>query len=110
ILGAASATPALTRLLDAESEIATAAADALARLGVDPAASLVAAIRESGSRQRLALLPLLTSASSAAAVIECLHDPDAQVRVVACEAVARLGIQRALRDLFPLLADPSPSV
>src|SRR6185312_8691357 len=48
--------------------------------------------------------------SSAAAVIECLHDPDAQVRVVACEAVARLGIERALGDLFPLLADPSPSV
>jgi HEAT repeat protein len=110
IIGAASATPTLTRLLDARNEVAAAAADALARLGVDPAASLVAVIRESGSAERLSLLPLLTSASSAAAVVECLRDPDADVRVRACVAVGRLGIAEALCNIFPLLADASPAV
>jgi HEAT repeat protein len=110
VIGGASAAPVLTRLLDAAPEVAAAAADALPRLGVDPAAGLVEAIRESGSAQRRALLPLVTNATGAAAVIACLHDPDADVRVLACEVVARLGTTAALGDLFPLLVDPSPAV
>jgi HEAT repeat protein len=110
LVGDASAAPTLTRLLDGAPEVASAAADALPRLGVDPAASLVTAIREGHSAQRRALLPLVTNACGAAAILACVHDPCPDVRVLACEVAARLGVPGTVRGLFPLLADPSPAV
>ncbi|XYI01472.1 HEAT repeat domain-containing protein [Sorangium sp. So ce1128] len=100
----------LTRLLDAEPPVASAAADALCRLSRSADTRVLAALRDGDSARRLLLLPLVRGAAAAADVEVCLADPDPEVRAAACDALGRIAEPRSARALFPLLDDPNPRV
>ncbi|MGK3964625.1 HEAT repeat domain-containing protein [Sorangium sp. So ce118] len=100
----------LTRLLDAEPPVASAAADALGRLSRSADTRVLAALRDGDSARRLLLLPLVRGAAAAADVEGCLADPDPEVRAAACDALGRIAEPRSARALFPLLDDPNPRV
>jgi HEAT repeat protein len=105
-----SAAPALTSLLDATPIVAEAAGVALARLGPQAEAEILSGLRAGGSAHKRALLPFLSSRTGARDVIECLHDENPDVRGLACEALARMGLVEAVGALFPLLADSDTRV
>jgi HEAT repeat protein len=96
---------ALTALLDASAPVAEAAGVALRRLGRSAEEQIVQGLRSGTSRHKRALLPLISDASGRADVVACLGDDDPDVRVLACEALARVGLVAAVGDLFPLLGD-----
>ncbi|WP_437290513.1 HEAT repeat domain-containing protein [Sorangium sp. So ce406] len=100
----------LTRLLDAEAPVASAAADALYRLSRSADSRVLAALRDGDSARRLLLLPLVRGAAAADDVARCLADPDPEVRAAACDALGRIADPRAASALFPLLDDPNPRV
>jgi HEAT repeat protein len=100
----------LLPLLDAETEIARAAGAALRLLESEGEDMLVAALREPHSARRAVLLPMIHKRAQADAVVGCLSDPEASVRTLACEAVARIGYTAATPELFRLLDDESPRV
>ncbi len=96
----------LVAMIMDEPPVGTAAADALRRLGTRATAQLLEAIREGDSALRLRLLPIVGYASgSVDDLLRCLDDPDADVRVRACEALARLGNPAAVSALFRLIGD-----
>lgn len=105
-----SAAPSLTNLLDAAQEVAAAAATALKRLGPEGEEQILEGIRAGDSQQRRALLPLISRTGAARAVVDCLTDADSEVRALACEALARVGIVDAVGELFALLGDPNARV
>jgi len=110
-LGVESAAPLLTNLLDAPAPVASAAAEALKKLGRNADAQLLEALQEGDSARRRILLPLITGRSSASPeLLQCLHDLDTTVRCLACEALARTGDPSAVPSLFPLLSDPNPRI
>lgn len=85
------------------------AALALRALGHESDAEVLLALREGSSARRALLLPLISGRTrSANDVLDCLADPDASVRVLACNALARIGDVRAVPSLFELLRDPDP--
>jgi HEAT repeat protein len=100
-----SATPFLLPLLDAEPDLSEAAAKALLEIGRASESALLAAFAQGDSRRRASLLPVVTSPRCADAVLQCLSDPSVDVRVLACEALARTGIIAAVPRLFELLSD-----
>jgi HEAT repeat protein len=86
--------------------VGSAAADALRRVGPRATPQLLHAIRESDSIRRLRLLPIIGYASgSITDLLVCLDDPEADVRVRACEALARLGNPAAVSALFRLIGE-----
>lgn len=96
----------LVELVSHEPPVGSAAAVALRRLGARAAPQLLAAIRDAHSERRLRLLPLIGySAGSIEELLHCLDDPDADVRVRACEALARLGNPAAVSTLFRLIGE-----
>ena len=100
------AAASLISLLDVTPAAATPALRALGRES-DP--QLLQALREGDSARRALLLPLLSSRTrSASDLFGCLEDPDPAVRVLACNAIARIGDVSAVPRLFQLLRDPDP--
>ena len=104
------AVPTLMTLLEEPPLVATAAAEALERLGGAEDEELVRELAAADSARRVLLLPLARRVSTAAAVSACLHDPDAAVRAAACEALARIGNPTVVPALFEQLADQNPRV
>ena len=102
----AAAATTLINLLDATPAAATQALRALGRES-DP--QLLQALGEGDSARRALLLPLVgTRTRSAAGILPCLSDPDPAVRILACNALARIGDVAAVPRLFELLRDPDP--
>ncbi len=104
------AVPTLMTLLEEPPLVATAAAEALERLGGAEDEELVRELGSADSARRVLLLPLARRTSTAAAVSVCLGDPDAAVRAAACEALARIGNPTVVASLFTQLADENPRV
>lgn len=110
-LGGEGATLGLIELLDGEPGTARAAASALATLGSEAASQLRDALRYSDSQRRALLLPLIGATNDAKAdVLECLSDPSAAVRALACDTLARIGDVSVVPRLFQLLADQDARV
>ncbi len=98
----------LVRLLDIAPGAATAALGVLGSEADDP---LEAALVAGDSARRMALLPLVAARSrSATSVLVCLGDADPAVRVLACNALGRIGDPSAVPALFALLGDGAPLV
>ncbi|HEY4188268.1 MAG TPA: HEAT repeat domain-containing protein [Polyangia bacterium] len=109
--GDPAAATALTARLDASSpEVAGAATAALRRLGPQADEQILVGLRTGDVAQRCALLPLVARAAAAPAVVACLGDGDPEVRALACDALARMGVTSVVGALFPLLADANPRV
>lgn len=106
------AAPALVRMLDGVPGVASAAAAALKQLGraTDDHESLRRALVEGDSARRLVLLPLMPQSDGSAEVLACLGDPDAKVRAMACDALARMGDRATVPRLFELLQETNPRV
>ncbi len=100
----------LSALLSGPPEVAAAASTALRRLGTRVETQILQGLRTGDAVQRRALLPLVARAAGAGAVAECLTDADPEVRTLACDALARLGVTSLVGALFPLLGDPNPRV
>lgn len=109
-VGDEAAVPALLRSLDGSAPVARAAAEALERISGDTDDQLVVALWEGDSARRQMLLPRMRHSRAADAVIACLTDPEAAVRRLACEALARIGSLRAVPELFDALQDSMPAV
>jgi HEAT repeat protein len=110
VIGDPAAAPALTALLDAPPPIADVAATALRGLGPQVEQQILQSIRAGDSAHKRALLPFVSSNGATNEVVACLRDADADVRVLACEALARTGAVAAVGELFPLLGDADPRV
>jgi HEAT repeat protein len=104
------ASPELRRLLDGEARVASAAAAALKDIGRSAVEQLRAALVEGDSARRQILLPFLASSTSASEVLRCLDDPDATVRALACDALARIGDSSVIGKLFEQLGESNPRV
>ncbi len=104
------AMPALLSMLDAQPEVAAIAAAALRKLDGKSADALIDILGEGTSTRRQVLLPLVNQASASKAVALCLSDPDANVRALACAALARIGNTDRVQALFPLLEDDNARV
>lgn len=105
-LGDAVSIEQLVELVMHDPPVGPAAADALRRLGTRATPYLLAHVRAADSGRRLRLLPLVGYAfSRIEELLECLRDPDAEVRVRACEALARAGDPAAVSSLFGLIGD-----
>ncbi len=110
-LGDDAAVAKLLEIVDDDGPLGQAAAAALREIGDVAMPHLLAALREGGSARREKLLPLVGySADAAEVVVACLDDPDAGVRTLACEALARAANTRVVPSLFRLLRDPHPRV
>ncbi len=89
-----------------DAPVGPAAADALRRLGTRATPHLLAHLQNGDSNRRLRLLPLIGySFARTGELLECLRDPEAEVRVRACEALARAGDPAAVSALFGLIGD-----
>lgn len=105
-LGDAVAIEQLIELAMSEPPVGSAAADALRRLAARSTPHILAHLREGDSGRRLKLLPLVGYAfSRIEELLGCLSDPEADVRVRACEAIARAGDPSAVSSLFGLIGD-----
>jgi HEAT repeat protein len=109
-VGDEAAMPALLRALDGPAPVARSAAEALEQISSDSDEQLVVALWEGNSARRQTLLPRMQSSRATDAIVACLTDSDAPVRRLACEALARIGSRRAIRDLFDALQDSMPVV
>jgi len=89
----------------------SAAADALRRLGTRATPHLLAHITAGDSARRLRLLPIVGYAFARIdELLPCLADPDPEVRVKVCEALARAGDPAAVTSLFGLIGDRDGAV
>ncbi|HVT08031.1 MAG TPA: HEAT repeat domain-containing protein [Polyangia bacterium] len=105
-----STTSALTALLDGPPLVAAAAAAALGGLAHQAGENVLAGIRTGSPTHRKALLPHISGGWAAADVVACLRDEDPDVRVLACDALARMGAVGEVAALFPVLGDPDTRV
>lgn len=110
VLGSDAAVPVLTRLLltPAAAGAAAAALKKIARS--ESEVQILRAVRDGDSARRAALLPGIVTSAAVEDVSLCLTDPDASVRALACDALARMGTPRAVPALFARLDDPNPRV
>jgi HEAT repeat protein len=109
-IGSEASISTLAALLAMTGPVAAAAADAMTKLSRENDTQLLAAIRAGGSARRMRLLPLVTRVAAADDVAGCLDDPDPEVRVAACEALARIGAVGQVGPLFDCLTDGNPAV
>jgi HEAT repeat protein len=101
----------LTGMLgDADERVASAAARALRQVGRRFEDNLVELVRTGDAARRKLLFPLLRQRASAATVAPYLGDEDPELRVAACEALARLGDPTPVPALYGLLEDANPGV
>ncbi len=107
-VSADSSAAALATLLDGAPQVARVAAEGLQRLGRDSEGTLADALAGGDSARRHVILPLLTRSRAVPSVVACLADPDPNVRILACEALLRLGDPSAVPALFPLLGESNP--
>jgi hypothetical protein len=84
--------------------VAEAAAAALRKLGPQVEQQILEGIRAGDSLHKRALLPFISSGSGTREVVACLRDADADVRVLACEALGRTGAVAAVGALFPFVS------
>jgi HEAT repeat protein len=105
-----SAAATLTALLDAMPAVAEAAAIALRALGPEVEQHILHGILAGDSSHRRALLPFLSSGIGALEIAVCLRDADAEVRILTCEALARVGAVESVSQLFNVLSDPDTRV
>ncbi len=105
-----SAMPILSALLDAEPDVAEAAGQAVLEIGRANENVLMEAITRGDAKRRTALLPLVAQRALAPAVLACLEDGSADVRVLACAALARIGAVAGVPALFTLLSDSNARV
>jgi HEAT repeat protein len=110
ILGGELAISALSRLLDAGGAVAEEAARSLRRIGPPSEAQVRQALRDGPSARRRALLPVVSRATVTPELLECLSDPDPEVRALAADAAARIGAVAIVPVLFKLLGDRNPRV
>jgi HEAT repeat protein len=108
--GDEAAVPHLSRLLEGSSEVASAAARALERIGARADGELRRALREGTSSERRAVLPFSAKKSALTEVLRCLSDDDPSVRALAAETLARIGDSTIVSHLFPLLSDANIGV
>jgi HEAT repeat protein len=105
-LGDSLAIEHLVELATSEPPVGTAASDALRRLGSRATPHVLAQLRAGDSFRRLRLLPLVGyTFARIEELVECLKDPEPDVRVRACEALARAGDPAAVGSLFGLIGD-----
>jgi HEAT repeat protein len=105
-LGDGASIEQLIELVMHDGPVGAAATDALRRVGPRAMPHLLSRIRGGDSAWRLRLLPIVGyTREHIDVLIECLHDPDPEVRARACEAVARAGDPVAVAPLFALLGD-----
>lgn len=110
-VGGEPAIAALLDLLEGPPPARQAATAALRELGAAIEPMLATELRESGSARRARILPLVgLGASLAPEVLLCLDDPEAHVRALACEALARIGDPSRVAALFRRLTDPDAYV
>lgn len=105
IIGNSEAASQLTAQLDGFEAIANSAADALKKIGQTADTHLRKALREGQSTRRKVLLPVVTRSTASEDVVDCLTDPDPEVRTLACEALARIGATGEVKEIFKLLGD-----
>jgi HEAT repeat protein len=105
-LGDTVAIEALISLVMEDPPVGPAATDALRRLAGRAAPFILAHIQSGTSDDRLRLLPIVGyNAEGIEALLVCLQDAEADVRVRACEALARAGDPGAVGALFNLIGD-----
>jgi HEAT repeat protein len=109
-LGSQESVAILTTLVEEPPPVGAAAAGALGRLANSTQAELARVLRDGGSAQRLAVLPLVTRALPLDVLDRCLEDEDPDVRRAACDAFARRADPTRVGPLFTLLSDPAPAV
>jgi HEAT repeat protein len=103
---AGDAVESLFGLLEESPEVSRVAASSLGRLARAGHLDVLEAVRNASSRQREVMIPELAGMSDAVPVlIECLNDPEARVRVLACDALARTGDAGAVAALFAQLGE-----
>ncbi len=96
----------LVDLVMHDAPVGPAASDALRRLGARATPHLLAHIKTGDSHRRLRLLPLVGyTFARIEELLACLRDDDPDVRVRACEALARAGDPAAVGSLFGLIGD-----
>lgn len=101
----------LRPLLDHEAPVAEAAASSLARLARLGSVQLSELLGSASSEHRALLIPKLAGSSGAVpAIVQCLWDPDARVRLLACDALAKTGDPSCADALFALLGDPDIAI
>jgi HEAT repeat protein len=99
-----------TLLRDSDENVVTAAAEGLRNAGSRFEEVLVKQLRGESSARRKLLLPLVTQSESAPDVARCLDDEDPEVRIAACDALARIGNTVVTGSLFVRLADSNAAV
>lgn len=105
-LGDALAIDQLVVLALEDPPVGSAAAEAIRRIGGRATPTLLAQIGAGTSAQRMKLLPLVGYAFERIGdLVACLQDADPDVRVRACEALARAGDPAAVGALFTLIGD-----
>jgi HEAT repeat protein len=109
-IGGDAALSSLFGLLDVPGPVGESAAAALKRLGKQSDEQIREALGAGDSARRRLLLPIVATLAAAPEVARCLGDPDATVRALACDALARMGAAGAVSALFPLLADSNQRV
>lgn len=102
------ATTHLVDLASVEGPARALASEALRKLGRDACGPIIASLARGVGRA--ALLPLVVCHHAGQTITACLADEDANVRVLACEALARVGATVAVPSLFNLLRDRDPRV
>ncbi|MEO8900354.1 MAG: HEAT repeat domain-containing protein [Polyangiaceae bacterium] len=106
-----STVPVLLSLLGGPSAVAQVAAAALKKLGALAEPALIEALRGGSSSLQRLIVPLLGGRQAAqSALLECLHEEDATVRALSCDALARSSDVSAASAIFPLLGDPDARV
>jgi hypothetical protein len=101
----------LVPLFQEAPPVAEAAAASFGRLARAGSLQAIGVLESSNSAERALLLPQLAGVRAALpAVVQCLSDPDAQVRVLACDALAKTGESSCVGALFGLLDDPDLAV
>jgi len=96
---------------DHEEDVANLALEGLAELAALDDPRLLASLANGTSELRARLLPRLGGVAAALpAILSCLHDPQPNVRALACHALSRGGNTGVVAELFGLLADPDLGV
>ncbi len=105
-LGDPLASATLIELVSEPGVVGVAATDALRRLASRAMPMIIAALAEGDSTKRARLLPIVGgNVEGGDALLRCLDDSDPDVKVRACEALARLGDTSAVPALFRSIGD-----